>query len=190
MESSVRCSMIFIGFSVLIITTAEAQKAHVHGTAVLTLAVEYKNLEIQFESPATNLVGFEHDASSPDEKQAVKQAEAILESSDLLFSFFGTSCEPEETTVDMAGVTGDQHGHHDHSRGHNESTHSESTHSEIRAHYRFVCKDAESLKSVSTALFHRFPGIEAINAIWVSASQQGTEWLRPDRNTFSLNKKQ
>ena len=38
--------------------------AHVHGLSELAIAMEGEKLEIQFTSPAMNLVGFEHQASS------------------------------------------------------------------------------------------------------------------------------
>ena len=41
--------------------------AHIHGLATLTLAIENNVLEIQLESPAINLIGFEHQANSSEE---------------------------------------------------------------------------------------------------------------------------
>ncbi len=184
MKTTVCYWLIFLLLSVSTIAKTQSQEAHIHGLATLTLALENKALEIQFESPAANLIGFEHQANSPEEKQAVKQAEVILKSPKLLFSFAGTSCKAIEKTVDISGVTDrehDQHKHHNHSKDHDDSSHSE-----IAASYRFSCKNTQELNSVATTLFNQFPRIEKINAIWVTETRQGSELLFPNRNTISL----
>ena len=184
MKNTIHCLAIFLLWSVSTIAKAETQEAHVHGLATLTLALENDVLEIQFESPAANLIGFEHNARSPEEKQAVKQTETILKSPKRLFSFVGTNCKPTETTVDVTGVMGSKHDHHEH---HNHSKgHDDSSHSEITANYRLSCKGAEKLNSIAIALFNQFPGIEKIKVSWVAKNRQGSELLFPDRNKISL----
>ncbi len=170
--------------SVSITAKAENQAAHIHGLATLTLALESGVLEIQFESPAANLIGFEHKAKLTKEKQVVKQTETILKSPKLLFSFVGTHCKPKETTVDISGVMDserDQHEHHNHLKAHDDSGHSE-----ITARYRFNCIDIKKLDSVSISLFDQFPRIEKINAMWVTEARQGADLLNPNRKTISL----
>ncbi|MGB1290473.1 MAG: ZrgA family zinc uptake protein, partial [Porticoccaceae bacterium] len=54
-------------FFVLVNATFAEQKAasldaHVHGLSQLTIAVEGETVELEFSSPAMNLVGFEHRA--------------------------------------------------------------------------------------------------------------------------------
>ncbi len=152
MKSTIYYLAIFLLWSVSTIAKTETQKAHIHGLATLTLALENEVFEIQIESPAANLIGFEHNASSPEEKQVVKQTETILKSPKRLFSFAGTNCKPTETTVDISGVMDsehDQHEHHTHSKGHGDSSHSE-----ITVSYHLSCKDTEKLNSVAIALFN------------------------------------
>jgi len=48
--------------------------SHVHGQSELTLAVEYDRLEIGFESPAANLTGFEHRATTPEQVRTLESA--------------------------------------------------------------------------------------------------------------------
>ena len=59
-----KTSMVHILFTLLLplflIAKVHAEEAHIHGLATLTLALEGNSLEIEFESPAANLVGFEH----------------------------------------------------------------------------------------------------------------------------------
>ena len=158
----------------------EAQEAHTHGLATLTLALEGETLEMQFESPAANLVGFEHKATSSEEKAAVTKAEVILKDAARLFSFVGSGCQFKNALVDVSSVA-QNHQHHDHA-----SEHDESSHSEISAIYRYQCKDAQALESVSVALFESFAGIEKIDAMWITESDQGSAPLTTKSNLISL----
>ena len=54
--------------------TAAQQPAHVHGIATLNLAMEGDKLEIEFVSPAGNIVGFEHEAVTAAERRAIRDA--------------------------------------------------------------------------------------------------------------------
>ncbi len=185
MKSTIQYLAVFFLLSVSAIAKTENQEAHVHGLATLTLALENEILEIQLESPAANLIGFEHKASSPEEKQTIKHAKTLLLSP--AFSFNGTNCKPEQATVDISEVMGNAHDHHhDHDHYHHSEDHSDSSHSEITASYQFSCKDGKKLHSISVALFKQFPGIEKIKTVWITETRQGSEMLFPNRNTISL----
>ncbi|GJL75695.1 DUF2796 domain-containing protein [Nitrosomonas sp.] len=132
MKSKIHFLLIFLLLSVSTIAKSGTQETHIHGSATLTLTLEKELLEIQSESPAINLIGFKHKTNSPEEKQVVKQTEAILKSPKRLFSFVGTSCKPKEKTVDTYRVMDyeyeyeyDQHKHHNHSKGRGDSSRSE-----------------------------------------------------------------
>ena len=192
----------FLLFSLPIVAKAEGQGAHVHGVATLTLALENDSLEIHFESPAANLLGFEYKAKSVDEKKKVMKAEAILVSVKQLFMFEGAACDPEVTTVDVSGVMAkkrDKHDEHDHEKhghenhhhgGHDEHHHDEhghgESHSEIVANYQLKCTNTKKLKSVSTTLLDQFPGIEEIQTMWVTESSQGAGRLKAKKNSIIL----
>lgn len=62
----------------------------------------------------------------------------------------------------------------------------ESDHSEISAEYRFSCKNPGKLVSVSIALMKQFPGIEKINAMWITETKQGAVSLTPNNNAISF----
>ncbi len=179
--------VIFLLLTISLTARSGNQQAHTHGLATLTLALENDVLEIQFESPAANLVGFEHKATSANEKKAVTQAETTLKEPKGLFSFVGADCQSKKTSVDVSGLMGEQgneheeHEHHGHSEGHDESGHSE-----ISAHYRFSCDDAKKLAAVSVALFNEFHGIEKIDVMWITEIKQGAVTLSANKKTISL----
>ena len=157
-----------------------AQQAHLHGSAELTLALEGDALEISFESPAANIVGFEYKAMSEKHIKAVEQARVKLESSDL-FLFFGSDCRLKQAKVDMSSVIeqGSQY-HHDHGDKDRDS------HSEINANYSYECSTGENLEALSVGLFSLFPAIETLEVMWLTDSQQGAVKLTAKSNIIRI----
>lgn len=188
-------------FFVLVNAAVAEQKAasldaHVHGLSQLTIAVEGETVELEFSSPAMNLVGFEHRATSKKDIAAVKQAESILRQPDRLFALSDAGCKPIHTHVDISGLI-EQHDDHDGHKGHDEhndhddhkdhndhhdhKAHDEhETHSEIVASYSFACKDTTKLSSLRVTLFKSFTGIHKIQAMWVTTTKQGSAKLTAD----------
>ena len=155
--------------------------AHEHGVANLNAALDGNLLELQFESPAMNLVGFEHAAKSDADKAKVAAAKRELEQPLSLFAL--TSGDYKATQVELESpLFGDadhdhDHDHHDH----------EGEHSDIHAHYRFECSKANELKQLDLAeLFKRFPATEKIQVQLIGPNgQQGVE-LTPAQPRLSF----
>lgn len=184
--------------------------AHVHGIVELTMAVEGDALELELESPAANIVGFEHKARTAEQIKAAENAKALLENPVKLFSFSGSQCAIQQSTVDMMAILADKHdsdgNHHDkehhddshdkhghHDKEHHDEEHHDGddnhgdgdTHSEISASYRFKCSGTAGLNAVTVNLFQHFPAIEEIEVMWITASGQGGAELTGRSNTFS-----
>ena len=166
------------------------QKSHQHGLAEISLALEGDKVDVMLESPAANLVGFEHVASTSEQKSSVDRAKTILNSSDKLFSFVGAQCELTASEVDVSAVLGDEgkteadveerhgHDHHEHS--------DYETHSEITAHYQFHCDQGSKLTSISLGFFDHFLGIEVLKVAWVTDSGQGAVELEKESSIVYL----
>ena len=124
------CRSLPVVASLLMLTgvTAAQQSAHVHGIATLNLAVESDELEIEFVSPAGNIVGFEHEAVTAAERRAIRDAIEQLRKGNELFDLpLAASCSlhvaevehghgEEEKREDGHGQNaehddGDEHGH-------------------------------------------------------------------------------
>ena len=183
MDSSV-LTRISLFLSVLLmsnITSAEShhghQKAHIHGISEIKLAIGLKGIEIHFESPANNLVGFEYSAISTKEIQRVKQASKMLSNPASIFLFDGTRCEVTFSSIDMSDLLNshDKHGQQD-------------THTEVSAHYRFQCPSISELNHIEIQLFSLFPTISEIQLQWVSETHQGMSTLTPDKTQLVINK--
>ena len=186
--------------SVLAQQNTDSLDAHVHGLSELTIAMDAQLLEIQLISPAMNLVGFEHKASSKKDIAAVEQAESILRQHDSLFLVAGGGCKHLETSIDSDDLLETDNHHSDHSdhsdhakdshkdehhHDHKEHEQGES-HSEIVASYSFSCKDSSKLSAITVSLFEQFPGIENINAMWVMLSKQGSVMLSANKSTIEF----
>lgn len=168
--------------------------AHVHGLSELTIAMEGDSLEIQFESPAMNLIGFEHKATSNKDIATVKKAESTLSQPESLFLLSGANCRQIKTTVDISSLI-EEHDHHavphkdhdDHDDHNDHKDHNDykdhddhkdhESHSEMVASYSYSCKELTKLSSIKVALFDVFPGIHKINTMWVMDSKQGSATL-------------
>jgi len=152
--------------------------AHEHGAAQLNVVLEGKALELQLESPAMNLVGFEHAAKSDADKAKVAAARSQLEQPQALFGLSAGDCTISKQELESPLFAEHKHEeHHDH----------DSEHSDIHAHYSLDCQKPEELKQLNLGeLFKRFPATEKIQVQLIGPNgQQGLE-LTPAQPTLSF----
>ncbi|MCG7944546.1 MAG: DUF2796 domain-containing protein, partial [Candidatus Thiodiazotropha taylori] len=96
----------------------EQHDAHVHGEAQMLIALDGTSLELEFKSPAMNIVGFEHQPKSEKQVNAVKAAMETLKQPNQIFTLStDAQCSPVSIEVEspLAKYDGDEHDHdHDH----------------------------------------------------------------------------
>jgi hypothetical protein len=160
--------------------------AHEHGVGRLNAVLDGQSLELELDSPAMNLVGFEHVATSAADKAKVAAARKQLESPLALFNvpkaagcvvstqelnspLFGDKPEADhddddnnDHATDGKGAAAHEH-HHDHS--------------EIHAHYQFTCAKPEALGNLDLSqVFKTFPATRKIQVQLIGPSgQQGAD---------------
>jgi hypothetical protein len=150
--------------------------AHVHGIGALNLALEGQEMHVELDSPAANIVGFEHAPSSEADHAALDKAVAMLKDGDRLFRFNAEAgCRMEKTDV-SSSLLDDEHHEHDE---HDHDEHEGETHSDIEAAYHFECDQPGKLTQLSVELFEIFPGTEKLNVQYVIESKQGAGKLTP-----------
>jgi hypothetical protein len=157
---------------------------HEHGVARLDAALDGSVLELQLQSPAMNLVGFEHAASSAADKAQVAAARKILEQPLALLQLDAAArCTVTTQTLESPlfgdqpalathdDEDGDDDDDHDHAAG---EAH-EHAHSEIHAVYQLTCAKPDALHSLSLApLFKAFPATRVVQLQVIAPSgQQG-----------------
>jgi hypothetical protein len=143
--------------------------AHEHGVAQLNLVLDGSSLEIELESPAMNLVGFEHEAKSAEDRAKVAAARAKLEQPQALFGIpRAADCALGNQELESP-LFEDEHAHQQHGE--------EAEHSEIHAHYRFECGKPEELGALNlSGLFGTFPTTAKIQVQLIGPNgQQGLE---------------
>ncbi|VVP39993.1 hypothetical protein PS850_04851 [Pseudomonas fluorescens] len=150
--------------------------AHEHGVGRLNAALDGQTLELELESPAMNLVGFEHAAATDADKASVAAVRAQLEKPLVLFNLptaAGCVIAKQELESPLFGDKPDADDDHDHDAK-DEHHHD---HSDIHAHYQFSCSSPGALKTLDLAnMFNTFPATRKIQVQLISPSgQQGVE---------------
>lgn len=168
----------------------EQHGTHEHGVANLSIAVGDESVEIMLQSPAANIVGFEHAASSDEDKQKLADAKAKLEAGSDLFAINDAAgCELKSTTV-VSALSGhaEEHAHEHDGEKHDEHEHKEGgVHSDMDATWVFTCAKPADVTEVSVKLFGAFPaGFEQINTEWITAEGASAQELSED-TTLKLN---
>ncbi len=177
---------------------------HVHGLAQLNIAIEGSDIHTEMESPAINIIGFEHNPASEEELHSAQKAMAQMEKGDQLFLFspaakcklitakVGTSMKmtldhkAEEHHHD--GKDG-QHHHHDgeggHHHHHGEDGHPHH-HSDIDATYHFSCINPEKLEQLQVKFFDYFQGFEKIKVQILGKDKQVGAELTSQNNSVTF----
>ena len=145
--------------------------------------MEGEELEIRLTSPAMNLVGFEHKASTWEQLAFLENAELQLRKHEAHFLFSGGHCEHVKASIDVSDlIESDNHRHTNHKNSieheyeHNpedEDHAQDDSHSEIIANYQYRCDNKFNLSAITVNLFESFPSIHKIHVMWVKPSQQG-----------------
>ena len=106
--------------------TANELDAHEHGSANLDIAIDNNIIEMKFESPAVNIVGFEYATEDEQQLLLIKQAKNNLSNFDTIFQLAGdASCQIVKSSAKWMTEHEDDHddheeGHDDHEAGHDD----------------------------------------------------------------------
>ncbi|MEW2972319.1 DUF2796 domain-containing protein [Pseudomonas juntendi] len=147
--------------------------AHEHGVAKLNVVLDGNTLELELDSPAMNLVGFEHAASSDADKAKVAAVRQQLEQPLKLFGLASAAGCKEDQQAMESPLFGDAAKAEDdgdeHEKGH--------MHSDINAHYQLTCATPEKLTQLDLPpLYKAFPATQKINVQLIGPNgQKGVE---------------
>lgn len=145
-------------------TPRDRHQAHQHGAARLQVSLDGRVLQISFEGPADNILGFEHAPRNEAQKQTLARAEERLKQPTRLFATPpAAECQAQparlETTLPAAG--------------------SGETHSEIEVDWRWECATPQALTHVDVGLFKAFPRLKQLRVQVVTAQGQQAAVLKP-----------
>jgi hypothetical protein len=156
---------------------ALAGDAHVHGEARLAVAVDGPTLTLMLESPADNLLGFEHAPRNDSERAAVTQLkETLNRPAELFVPTPEAGCAPSGTKLASAlFAAGYPHGHDAHG----------AEHTDVEAEYVFHCARPGELAGLDVRLFERFEGLGKLKAEVVGPGGQKAATLSPRQRLLS-----
>jgi hypothetical protein len=194
---TIRCA-IPIALLALAATPALAEEphrqlgAHTHGEGRLAIAIEAGRVQMELETPASDIVGFEHAPSTPEQEKALADAKDRLAKAAALFVLApAAGCTLTSAAVEAVGAlggsaAGHEHAHDDHdeedkaqSAGKSEDkageeAHEHGAHSEIHANYAFDCAAADKLSTIAFEYFRSFKGADKLDVTVIGPKGQSS----------------
>ena len=169
--------------------------AHVHGVSTAEIAVEHGKAEINIQAPGMDIVGFEYEATSAEDKDAVEAAIRIMlmpenvvtlpeaagcRLTEVLAHLHGGDHDHDDTDAHMD----DDHDHEDHDEEHDHAD--EAQHSEFHVSYAFACEDEDALTTINFPFFDQFGNAQEIEAQYVTESGAGQAEITRDAPELTL----
>lgn len=165
--------------------------AHEHGVASLNLVVDGNQVSLELDSPAANLVGFEYQPSTDEDRATVARVKAALEQADGLFTLTAAAdCQLQQVELDsplFAAHDHDEHDHHDADEHAQDDEHEHGEHADIEGRFDYVCAAPEQLEALTLPLFNNFPAMQRIQVQAITASGQHGAVLTADQPTLPLD---
>ena len=162
-------------------STASEQQPHQHGHAQLQIAVDGDSIDLILTSPAHNLLAFEHQPRTKQQKQTLENARQWLTTQALIAPVDG-SCTVKLASMDFGAATTD-HDHHGSDHHDGEGT---NEHANIEVSQALNCTGKDFSGGLTTPLFGQFPQLQELSVEWVTTSGQGSTRLSTSNNQFRL----
>lgn len=169
----------FISFTVLAtlltFTSAQAESAHEHGVANLNIAISQNVLAIELDTPADNVLGFEHEPKNEKQAKQLENTISLLKQATKLFNISDSAnCKLTKVDIENPFADHDEHEKHD---DHDEHEGHEG-HSDFEVQYRYTCENSNKLNSMDTAgLFNNFTNFTTLHVQWLNETKQSAKTL-------------
>lgn len=167
---------------------------HEHGTARLDIAVEGKTLALDLDSPAMNLVGFEHAPSTDADRAVITKAREQLGQPLQLFNLpaaAGCSVTRMDLQSPLFGNAAPEPADHDHDTDDHDHDEDGGTghheHSDVDGHFQFQCEHPEALEGLDLSQFFKtFPATHKVLVQGVTANGQVGHEATPDDSKLAF----
>jgi Protein of unknown function (DUF2796) len=155
---------------------------HVHGHGNLDIAVENKRVSMELEVPGMDIVGFEHAATTDEQKAVVEKAMAQLDNPLEVFKLpKAAGC-----TVTDAKVAIEPEHHHDADEDHDADHDAHAGHNEFHVTYALDCKEPANITSIGFDYFKMFGGAHDLTVNVVTAKAQSKYEVSRDKPELDL----
>jgi hypothetical protein len=164
---------------------------HVHGHGTLNIAIEDKRVSMELEAPGMDIVGFEHAASTDDQKAAVDKAKVRLEQPLGVFLLpAGAGCTVAEAKVAIEAEhhhDGDDDHDADHADAKDGDGHDEHAgHNQFHATYALDCANPAELTTITFDYFTLFAGAHDLTVSVVTGKGQSQFEVSRSKPTLDL----
>lgn len=181
--------------------------AHVHGHGTLNIAVQDTSVALELEAPGMDIVGFEHEAKTDEQKAAIDAAKSKLGDPLSLFKVPDTAeCKLAEAKIEIKAESeshhdhGEKHGHDHGDDGHKHGEKAEKTHGHDHKHdhddhgshtafhvtYGLECAKPSDITSITFEYFKAFAGAQELDVTIVTAASQNKYEVSRDKPTLEL----
>jgi len=163
----------------------ESLSPHIHGEAGLHIIMDGSKLLVELNSPAMNLLGFEHAIHNSEDQAMVENTRVHLKNPNALFILNDGKCQLKEQAVDFSNILkASEHKHHE-THGQDNDPHTNS-HKDIEATYLYLCEEPNNLHSARVLLLDVFPNITSLHVQWIIHNQQGENTLNHKHNDITF----
>ena len=186
------CALLLISIAGSSRTLAQSADSHVHGNAELNVVLMGQQLQVEFVSPAINLLGFERPPNTDEETATLNNTIEQLQRGGWLIEAIPTACqlsteEFEAPVYDEHESSEHDHEHEssEHDHEHESSEHHAEAHSNFRVTYLYDC-DSAPRKQLKMLAFDHYSGIETLTVQWIADQKQGYARLNKDNPVLDL----
>lgn len=161
--------------------------AHLHGKVVVNVALEGPLLSVELDSPAINVVGFEHAPRTDAEKREVAAVDRWLASGVGVIGISSAAgCVRQQVDYTPPKFDGDDHDHdHDHEHDRGAGAEGE-THADYRARFTYTCANPAALSWADLWLVRRLKNVAEIEVNLVTPQVQTQRTLGADATRLEL----
>lgn len=159
--------------------------AHVHGEAHLAIGFEENRIQLEFQAPADDIVGFEHAASSDAERAALADARTRLAQIATLVTLVPSAgCRQVTATVTTTGALAETPPASVTSAAAPSPT--ETQHGAFEATYTLECPAMVRLNTLEFVYFKSFSHADKLEVTAIGPKGQASAILLPTQTRFDL----
>jgi len=135
--------------------------SHEHGVSTLKIAFEGQNIQMELESPANDIIGFEHLPKNNQQKAEVNHALSLLQEPNGVFIFSSeANCKIKNNKAEFEVEKGEG-----------------ATHAGFHVIWKIKCDHPKRLKNLETTFFKLFQNAKEIEVEIISGlGQEAIEW--------------
>ncbi len=182
-RTNLTCTFLLILIAGNSTTIAQSPVSHVHGNAELNVVLMGQQLQVEFISPAINLLGFERPPITDVESATMNNTIKRLQHGGWLIDGVPSACQVSTEDFEAPFYEERESNKHDHE--HESGKHEAEANSNFRVKYLYDC-DAALKQQLRILAFDHYSGIETLTVQWIANQMQGYTQLSKNNPVLYL----